>query len=62
MKEVELGSYARPFDEPPFEYYVESPIGLVPKDKGQKTRLIFYLSYPRSGDSVNSGIPKRKLL
>ena len=34
-------------------------MGLVPKDKGRKTRLIFHLSYPRDGDSVNSGIPKR---
>ena len=37
MKEVELGHYAGPFDEPPFEYFVQSPIGLVPKDKGKKT-------------------------
>ena len=41
-----------------FEYYIQSPIGLVPKDKGKKTRLIFHLSYPRSGASVNSEIPK----
>ena len=39
------------------EYFVQSPIGLVPKDKGLKTRLIFHLSYPKDGDSVNSGIP-----
>ena len=61
MKEVELGRYARPFDEPPFENFVQSPIGLVPKDKGtKKTRLIFHLSFPKSGDSVNSGIPYDK--
>ena len=58
MKEVQLGRYAGPFVEPPFEYYVQSPIGLVPKDKGLKTRLIFHLSYPKTGESVNSGIPK----
>ena len=58
MTEVELGRYAGPFEEPPFESFVQSPIGLVPKDKGLKTRLIFHLSYPREGDSVNSGIPK----
>ena len=57
MKEVELGRYAGPFEKPPFEHYVQSPIGLVPKDKGLKTRLIFHLSYPKDGDSVNSGIP-----
>ena len=59
MKEVELGRFADPFEgEPPFEHFVQSPIGLVPKDKGLKTRLIFHLSYPRTGHSVNSGIPK----
>ena len=60
MKEVQLGRYAEPFDEPPFDYFVQSPIGLVAKDKGLKTRLIFHLSYPKKGDSVNSGIPKEK--
>ena len=58
MKEVQLGRYAGPYESPPFEYFVQSPIGLVPKDKGRKTRLIFHLSYPRDGESVNSGIPK----
>lgn len=32
----------------------------MPKDKGTKTRLIFHLSYPKDGNSVNSGIPKSK--
>ena len=58
MKKVELGRYAGLFKEPPFDNFVQSPIGLVPKDKGKKTRLILHLSYPRTGDSVNSGIPK----
>ena len=58
MKEVQLGRNAGPFDTPPFDYFVQSPIGLVPKDKGLKTRLIFHLSYPKDGESVNSGIPK----
>ena len=60
MKEVQLGRYAGPFEKPPLKYFVQSPIGLVPKDKGLKTRLIFHLSYPKNGDSVNSGIPKEK--
>ena len=59
MKEVQLERYAGPFAEPPFEFYVQSPIGLVPKDTGKKTRLIFHLSYPRSGGSVNANIPKQ---
>ena len=44
MKEVECGWYAGLFDEPPFEYFVQSPVELVPK-AGNKTRLIFHLSY-----------------
>ena len=60
MKEVALGRYAGPFETPPFDNYVQSPIGLVPKDGGRKTRLIFHLSYPREGMSVNSEIPKEK--
>ena len=58
MKEVELGRFAGPFETPPFDHFVQSPIGLVPKDKGTKTRLIFHLSYPRGGESVNAGISK----
>ena len=44
MKETKLGRYSGPFHEIPFEYYVQSPIGLVPKAGGQM-RLIFHLSY-----------------
>ena len=54
MGEVEKGRYAGPFEDPPFEFYIQSPIGLVPKDQGKNTRLIFHFLYPRSGDSVNS--------
>ena len=57
MLEVEKGRYAGPFEKPPFEFFIQSPIGLVPKDKGRKTRLIFHLSYPKTGSSVNFGIP-----
>ena len=49
MKEVQLKRFAGPFKKPPFEFFVQSPIGLVPKDKGLKTRLIFHLSYPWGG-------------
>ena len=58
MKEVEKKRYAGPFKDIPFEYYIQSPIGLVLKDQGKDTRLIFHLSYPRSGKSVNSETPK----
>ena len=44
MKEVKLGRYAGPFKDIPFDNYMQSPIGLVPKGEDQ-TRLIFHLSY-----------------
>ena len=61
MKEVELKRYAGPYDDQPYEFFIQSPIGLVPKDKGKKTRLIFHLSYPRHGKwkSVNACIDKQ---
>ena len=62
MDEVKDGRFAGPFAEPPFTDFIQSPIGLVPKDGGKKTRLIFHLSHPRSGvyQSVNAGIPRDK--
>ena len=59
MKEVRMGHFAGPFNynSPPYEYFIQSPIGLVPKDGGRDTRLIFHLSYPRGGLSVNSQTP-----
>ena len=51
MAEVKDGRFAGPFDQIPFQNYIQSPIGLVPKDGGQKTRLIFHLSYPRNSKS-----------
>ena len=57
MKEVQLQRFAGPYESPPFEHYIQSPVGLVPQDDGKKTRLIFHLSYPRSGNSVNSMTP-----
>ena len=61
MKEVKLGSYARPFDVIPYQNYMQSLIGLVPK-AGNKTRLIFHLSYEfRSGlGLLNVNTPKEK--
>ena len=65
MKEVNKGRYAGPFKKIPFENYVQSPIGLMPKDGGTKTRLIFHLSYEfkRSGNkSINVHISKEACL
>ena len=48
------------FETIPFEeHYIQSPIGLVPKDGGKDTRLIFHLSHPRKkGTSVNANTPE----
>ena len=37
MAEVKDGRYAGPFEKIPFKNYIQSPIGLVPKDQGKKT-------------------------
>ena len=65
MKEVKAERYAGPFRHIPFLQYIQSPIGLVPKDQGKATRLIFHLSYPRVAKdkvpvSVNANVPKAK--
>ena len=44
IKEVEEGRVAGLYEEIPFENYIQSPIGLVPK-AWNKTRLTFHLSY-----------------
>ena len=63
MKEVKLGRVAGPFkkNELPFDYFVQSPIGLVPKHGG-KTRLIFHLSFKfKNGNpSINECTPPEK--
>ena len=57
MGEVAANRFAGPFEWVPFDYFIQSPIGLVPKDQN-KTRLIFHLSYPKNSDkSVNSNTP-----
>ena len=58
MKEVKAKRYADSFKDLPFQHFIQSPIGLVPKDGGKETRLIFCLSYPKDGKSINSETPK----
>ena len=64
MKEVKAKRVARPFDTIPFDNYIQSPIGLVPKKGSDKLRLIFHLSYDFSqecnGKSLNYHTPKEK--
>ena len=46
---------AGPFDQPPFESFWVSPLGLVPKKVPGEYRMIHHLSFPK-GQSVNDGI------
>ena len=59
MKEVEKKRYAGPFKEIPYNNFIQSPIGLVPKDGGKDMRLIFHLSHPcNTGKSLNENTAK----
>ena len=55
-KEIQLGRIMGPFDHPPLDNFITSPLGVVPKKEPNKFRLIHDLSYP-TGHSVNSIIP-----
>ena len=54
MKEVRLGRVAGPFSTIPFDNYIQSPIGLVPKAGSDQTRLIFHLSYDFKKERLHS--------
>ena len=63
MKEVQMKRVAGPFEKVPYKNFIQSPVGLVPKDNGRNTRLIFHLSYPRTPadeaqTSVNGNTPQ----
>ena len=59
-QEVKLGRFAGPYKKIPFKYYIQSPIGLVPKNNG-KFRLIFHLSYSFDRfESINHYIPDER--
>ena len=51
MKEIKLKRVAGPFNNIPFESYIQSPIGLVPKASDQ-THLIFHLFYDCQRDQL----------
>ena len=55
MKELDAERIAGPFEAPPFNNFVCSPLGVCPKKKPGSFRLIHHLSYPE-GKSVNDGI------
>ena len=61
MKEVKLKRVAGPFKTIPFDNFIQSPIGLIPKDNGTQTRLVFHLSYDCKRDghkSLNHHTPR----
>lgn len=58
-KELNSGRIAGTFHVPPFDNFVSSPLGLVPKKQPGQFRLIHHLSYPK-GYSVNDGIPRER--
>ena len=62
MKEVKLKRVAGPFDSIPFDNYIQSPIGLMPKSGSDQARLIFHLSYDFKDGlrSVNFHTPKKR--
>ena len=58
MKEIKNGHVAGPYNSIPFKNFMQSPIGLVPKDGGAETRLNFHLSYDfPNGGSLNANTP-----
>ena len=62
MKEVQAKRVAGPFEQIPFEHFIQSPIGLIPKAGSDEARLIFHLSYDfKNGlKSLTSFTPKEK--
>ena len=58
-KEVKTNRFAGPFNKIPYDCYVQSPVGLIPKSGGQ-SHLIFHLSYDFKGGglSINHYIPQ----
>ena len=55
IKEVQLKRFAGPFERAPYDRFIQSPAGLVPKQSSNvnnQTCLIFHLSWPEK-NSVN---------
>ena len=55
-KELDKGHLGGPFESPPFENFIVSPIGLVPKKEPNSFRLIHDLSFPGK-EGLNSCTP-----
>ena len=54
--EIKLGTYKGPFRTPPLNYFVTSPLGMIPKKEIGTFRVIHDLSFTKT-DSVNFHIP-----
>ena len=57
QKSLELNHIAGPFPHPPFDPFISSPLGVIPKSEPGQFRIIHDLSYPKD-NSVNFYIPK----
>lgn len=52
MNELDAARMLQPFDNPPFQTFPCSPIGLVEKKTKRELKMINHLSYPE-GSSIN---------
>ena len=57
LADVEAGTKLGPFSSPPFSTYVGSPLGVFPRKRSDKYRIIHDLSWP-PGQSINDFISK----
>lgn len=55
--ELDLGRIAGPFDSPPFDPFICTPLALREKSSKGKYRLLHNLSYPYDHTAVNLNIP-----
>ena len=61
IKQVKLGRRLGPFDDPPFENFIVSPMSIAYKKYSRKMRLVHDYSFPKFGSnstSVNAFIPE----
>ena len=56
LDDVRRGRKLGPFTRPPFDTYVGSPMGAIPKKLSDQVRIVHDLSFP-PGNSINSHIP-----
>ncbi len=57
-KQVLEGRFSGPWKASPIPGLIISPLGLIPKKEKGTFRMIFHLSHPKKGHSINFGINK----